>query len=153
MTWLVRRTGNMNRMMCANWLSRKRDGPFFPLRIGRLGPSIRKTWRLNDNFVLLQLWKMRGGGMMNPWIDRRTNETQERCTGLDFYINCIFSWLLGEKRQFWRRFRKWVCKRVCKWVTRRICRLVFRKSRWLRECHNVRQWNCGRVCNWVTWRG
>ena len=40
------RAGNVIRLMCADWLSRKRDGPFFPLVIGRLGPSIRKTWGL-----------------------------------------------------------------------------------------------------------
>ena len=157
MTWLALPAANINRMMCADWLSSKWDGSFFPLRIGRLGPSVRKTWRLNGNFVLLQMWKMRGGGggggIIRPWIDRRTTKTQERCTGRDFYINCIFSWLLGEKRHIWRGFRSWVCNRVCNWVTQRICRFLFRYSRWLRVCHKVRQWICRRVCNWVTRRG
>ena len=90
------------------------------------------------------------GGMMKPQIDLRTIKTDERCTGRDFYTNCIFSWLLGEKRRTRRGLGKKVCDFVCIWVTRKICTHVVQSESRQEECHYIGEEICNLVCTWVT---
>ena len=86
------------------------------------------------------------GGMMKPQIDLRTIKTDERCTGRDFYTNCIFSWLLGEKRRTRRGLGKKVCDFVCIWVTRKICTHVVQSESRQEECHYIGEEICNLVC-------
>ena len=106
MTWLALRAGKVNRMMCADWLSSRRDEPFFPLRIGRLAPSIRKTWRLkatlsNYNCGKCILWTKDGMGSVSlPWVGNtklKCKDCKEECMRFNFnmeeskgtgYVSC-----------------------------------------------------------------
>ena len=86
------------------------------------------------------------GGMMKPQIDLRTIKTDERCTGRDFYTNCIFSWLLGEKRRTRPGLGKKVCAFVCQWVTRQICPRVFENGSSKVVCIYIGEEICNVVC-------
>ena len=106
----------------------------------------------NENEPIFKSLNARGvrvGGMMKPRSVRHTTKTQERYTRRQLYTNCIFLWLLGEKRQVQKKL-EWVCNKVCNWVTKQICRRVFSNGLWRRVCHNVLKRICRIVCKWVT---